>query len=258
MNANLPTTYDQKMAEAAQRYAKREVVSGDYISLRGGLISVDGYNPPGNQLCVVVLDSATERSFFKDRFDDSNMTPPNCYAVAYDDSDLSPEMPDHSWFQRQADACASCWANEWGSGQGKGKACKERRRLLLLPAGQFTPAGKGDFDLEVFEDPDHFSNAKPYIMKTPVTSTRSWSEYVQQIAALQRPPLGVYTRIFLENDAKNQFRVCFEMIDTIDDNAILDVLFKRNEQAQSTLLRGYEPPKERSSENAPRSGFGRG
>ena len=257
MSTNLPATYNERMAEIAKRYAQRETVAGDYISLRGGLISVDGYNPPGNQLCVVVLDAAVERTLFKGKFDPENMSPPNCYAVAYDDADLAPNMPDHDWFEAQSDACASCWANEWGSGQGKGKACKERRRLMLLPAGQFTPAGR-DFDLEVFEDPEHYQNAKPYLLKTPVTSVRSWSEYVQQLAAIQRPPLGVFTRVYLENDAQSQFKVHFEMIETIDDNAILDVLFKRNEQAQATLLRGYEPPQEKSSDRPQRSGFGRG
>jgi hypothetical protein len=53
--------------------------------------------------------------------------------------------PDPSCTQRQSDSCSNCPQNAWGSDPkgGRGKACREVRRLFVLPEGRMTPHWMG-------------------------------------------------------------------------------------------------------------------
>jgi hypothetical protein len=63
-----------------------------------------------------------------------------------------PSMQADANFQPQSDLCKTCEHNQWGSAdKGRGKACQNRRRLTMIPAGVFMPKrGSRDFDLEIF------------------------------------------------------------------------------------------------------------
>lgn len=79
-------------------------------------------------------------------------------------------------------ACATCPMNQWGSehqrrgGQGKGRACKEMRRLLLFVDGRALPA----------------------LMSLPPTSIKTWDAYCSALHAKRSAYFAVRTRFELD------------------------------------------------------------
>ena len=260
------TTYDKVWAEQAERSAAQEqLVSGAVLSARGGTLQVGEEVLPGNQACVIVLDSVFENTYYEGKFDPDNPMPPVCYAFGRG-VDGQEEMAPHesmqsdlSYFKPQHDSCKGCPKNEWGSAdQGRGKACQNRRRLALIPAGYYqAKRGSRDFDLQIFDDPKHFQTADIVMAKLPVMSVKNWSKYVNQIATnFHRPPHGVITRISLVPDPQSQFRFEFELIEELPDE-LAQVIMDRHDAAVKQAFQGYKPPQERAPKVAGSRNFRR-
>ena len=245
------TKYDEAFAKMAQDYVSGERVTGQFISLRGGVLTFGEEAMPGNQICAVILDYVQERTFYADKYDPDREValPPVCYAFKRNDDneEMAPHpsmQADLSYFQPQNDICRTCPNNNWGTADtGRGKACSERRRLALLPAGYYAPRrGSRDFDLTLIEDPEHYAAADIAFLKLPVTSVKDLARYVTTLASqLHRPPLAVVTRIYVEPDVKTQFRVKFEMIEQLPDT-MYEIIMKRHEEAKANIVFGYPPP----------------
>jgi hypothetical protein len=245
------TKYDEAFAKMAQDYTSGERVTGSFISTRGGVLTFGEEQLPGNQMCVIVLDYVQERTFYTEKFnaDREVSLPPVCYAFKRneDEEEMAPHpsmQSDLTYFQPQNDICRTCPNNDWGTADtGKGKACSERRRLALLPAGYYTPRrGSRDFDLHLIDDPEHYASADIAYLKLPVTSVKDWARYVTTLAStLRRPPVAVVTRIYIEPDVKTQFRVKFEIIEQLPDT-MYEIIMKRHEEAKAGIIFGYPPP----------------
>jgi len=245
------TAYNEKWAKQAEQYAAQEqITGGTFLSTRGGTLCVGDEAMPGNQVCVLVLDAVMENTLYAEKFDADNKASPICYAFGRDAEEMAPHpsmQVDLSYFKPQHATCQGCPNNEWGSAdQGRGKACQNRRRLALLPAGIYTAKRQSrDFDLDLFDDPKHYQQADICYLKLPVTSIKAWSKYVNQIAqSVNRPPHGVITRVWLEPNQKNQFEVKFEMLDMVPDE-LFDVVQGRHEEAVKAVIQGYSVPPER-------------
>lgn len=136
----------------------------------------DGSKVP--ELQAVIVDFTTVHSFYERPYDPKNIVAPGCFAVGSNPKDMSPlaESPN-----RQADNCQDCPMNEFGSA-GDGKACKNGRRLALLPLND---AGD-DVDAE----------ADMLILDVSPTAIKGFDAYVQSLARLhQMPPVGFITTI---------------------------------------------------------------
>jgi hypothetical protein len=242
--------WDEVLANMADQYAQGERVGGDFISLRNGVLSFQEEPMPGNQMLVVILDSVVERTFYAEKYDSAreHNAPPVCYAFgrAGEGEELAPHpsmQADLSYFKPQNDICATCPNNEWGSADtGRGKACGERRRFALLPAGYFAARrGSRDFDMHIIEEEEHFAKADIAYLKIPVTSVKEWARYVNTLASsLRRPPMAVITRVYLE-PSKNQFAVKFEMVQELPPE-FFDTIMARHEEATKNIIFGYNPP----------------
>ena len=121
--------------------------------------------------------------------------------------------------------------------KSRGKACSNTRRLALIPAGSI--AANGAFAAK--EDPDDFETAAVAYMKLPVTSVKGFAGFVQQTAAgLKLPPFGIFTKVSLVPDPKNQFRINFEPLEAAP-KTLRPVLLKRHEEAAATIMFPYVP-----------------
>jgi hypothetical protein len=223
-----------EMAKYAVAVAKQESPSSSYISLRSGVLSYQGQPVPNNKLSVVILDYAFENTLYEGKYDPNNVRSPICFAIGMPDQDnLAPhelsEKPQH-------EDCDGCPNMKWGSDPngGRGKACQERRRLIMIPA---TAA----------ESADGILAAEVAVMKLPVTSVKGWGQYVNTIATLnRRPPFALITQIGTVPNAKSQFNVTFTAQGALPDGVMTAIMQKR-EAVRSTLLKGYDP----STEEAP-------
>ena len=230
-------TWDEQLAQYADQAATMEANTGggQFFSVRGGILTFQDAPLPNNEMAVIILDTIFENVYYEGRYDPDTPMSPTCFAFARDEAELEPHVIVSDAGQDQStDGCKSCEHNEWGSAEtGKGKACRNTRRLAMIPAGQFDRNG----DLELLDD---IASAGIGFMKLPVTSVNGYASFVKQIAGtLRRPPFGIITRVSVVPDPKTQFKVLFEPIDKVDDSMVEDIL-ARVEEAKTLIDFPYQ------------------
>lgn len=201
---------------------------GFKIGFKKGKVSYDGQPVAGNVLDVIVIHSVMENAFYDTEFDPDNPRSPVCFAFGTSEDDMVPHADSK---EPQHDSCKGCPMNEFGSAdKGKGKACKNVRRLALLPA---KPLEAG-----VLEGSD------VAYCKLPVTSGKGFNNYVKRLSnQFELPPFAFVTQLSAVDDDKTQFKVTFQDIARIDgDDEIMEVLVKRHEQEVDNILFPYQAP----------------
>lgn len=237
--------YKEELAKLAKDAAAQEsgIGGGKFFSTKAGVLSYDDEKMPGNRVACIILASRNENVFYEEKYDPENPTPPDCYAFGTDDKSMGPfsevEEP-------LSDKCVSCPKNQWGSAdKGRGKACRNLRRLALIPAGSFNKAG----DLELFDE-DQLVESSIAFMKVPPTSITAYAKYVKQLAAAEKPPCVVITEIQLEPDSDSQFKFNFTALDDVDGD-LVPMLLKRHKEANELIEFAYGRAEERE-EQAPK------
>lgn len=211
--------WEKELAEDSALQSKAAAPSGEgsFISVRAGVMSYKGEEIPGNAIRCVVVDFVYENAFYTGRFDPENPQPPACYAFSRDDETLAPHDEAE---EPQADNCAECPNNEWGSADtGPGKACKNIVRLALIPE-------------DALDDPEALANVEVAKMKIPVTSKKNWDKWFQREcngADGLRPSFFYVVEVSCEPDPKRQVRVTFETVERLKD--------RPNGAAEYTALR---------------------
>lgn len=147
-NEDAQAAYKRLLDEQAANLKNRlGQPSGNVIRTKGKIFTLpDGSTHPG-PMRAVILDFKSFNSYFEGQYNPNNPQKPACYAVG----DLATLTPSAKAPNRQADACAGCPMNQWGTapGGGKGKACKNQYKLALIPADMETPDPQKLYTLNV-------------------------------------------------------------------------------------------------------------
>lgn len=158
--------------------------SGNRIKVEssGDFVLPDGMNL-GNEIQVVVIDFVSRNTFYSAPYNSQNPVPPDCYAIGKDLSALTPEQDSPAL---QADKCATCPLNQFGSGNnGKSKACKNTRELAVRV---------------VDPEQDYDPSAPIYTLSLPPTAIRSFDGAVATVArSLAGPPLKAILTVTARN-----------------------------------------------------------
>lgn len=232
--------WDEELAKYATEAAKVEAAAGggQLFSIRGGQLSWQDSHIPNNEMAVIIVDTIFENVLYEGKFDPDTMLAPTCFAFAREEGDLTPHQIVVAAGQNQStDGCKGCEHNEWGSADtGRGKACRNTRRLALLPAGTFNRNG----DFELFEEENHYATATVGFLKLPVTSVKGYANMVKQVAgAMRRPPFGVIIRVSVMPDPKTQFKVNFDVLDLVPDY-LMGTIMRRREEVMATIDFPYQ------------------
>jgi hypothetical protein len=222
----LPNEWATELAAAAKDASAVEQPQVQSFSLKSGVLSYGGQALPGNKVEVIVLASAFENAMFINKFDPNNIVPPLCFALSPDGEDMEPH---DGAYKKQNETCLGCAQAEWGSDpnspSGKGKMCKETRRLALIPADALD---------------EGVGKAQIALLRVPVTSVNKWSSYVQTLAATaKRPAWAVVTEISVVPNQKNQFEVNFRPVDAINDTELLTELKAASKSALAAIMTPY-------------------
>lgn len=175
-----------------------------------------------DELEVMIVDFVARNEFYEGAYDKDNMSPPACFAIGVAPNKLT--ASDNSP-QKQADTCAECPMNAFGSA-GKGKACKNGRVLAVLPV-------------------DADENTPIWLLKVSPTALKGFDGYVQSVArTFQTPPVGVVTKVTFDD---NVTYASLRFGDAVP-NENLAVHFARQAEAKELLeqepdVSGYEAPK---------------
>ena len=225
-------SYEDELAAYAVAAAESEAIGGTFLSTKNGRLSINGNPVAGNVLDCIVSASIMENAYYPGKFDPNNPAPPACYAFGDDETTMKPHAdvlnPVHS-------ECFSCPMNQWKSDGDKGKACKNIRRLSLLPA-------------DCVNTPSKIAGTERLYLKVPVTSVKDWGKYVHAVAAeFKRPPFAVITAVSAVPDDKTQFKVTFKCKGKVGDPEAVQALIKAHKDDEKSV--GFPYPA--ASEAAP-------
>jgi hypothetical protein len=220
-----------RLAAAAKDVSSKERSKISKFGLRAGVLTLQGAQMPGNAVDVIVLSAVYRNTWYKGIFDPDNIVNPNCFAFAIEKADL---IPPEQVAEPVHGTCAGCPKAEWDSDPrpGKrGKACKEGRRLVMIPA-----------DVLKAEDPvEAIKTAELGIMDLSVTNAPRYAAFVQTLAATAGvPPYAAVTNVSVTPNAKSQFAVNFTPLSVVPSIEILNALEARIEQANQIGLQAYD------------------
>lgn len=204
-------TRSQADAVAALR-ARLMAPTGDKIKISNKQFKLPN-GEVSDALDVVIVDFVYFNSYYESAFDPNNVVPPNCFSLSPEPKGAapSPNAPD-----AQHDACAGCWANEFGS-NGKGKACQNRVLIACLPtdATEDTP----------------FS-----ILDISPTAVKGFSAYLGTVArSLGKMPYEVATNVTCNQAVKHDVAV-FSDPQVIEDVGFLGMVESRLDEARERLM----------------------
>lgn len=124
---------------------------------------------------VIVVDYRNFNRYFTAAYNPNALQGAKCFAVS---KDVNAMEPDESVSHPEAENCAVCKQNQWGSALngGKGKACRNQVRLAVIPPN--------------FDDED-----EPMMITMSPTALKSWTSLVTKLSGINKLPIEVVTEI---------------------------------------------------------------
>jgi len=195
--------------------------SGFMISTKAKVFTLpDGSSSDGPLVCVI-LDWVTANNYFEGIYNPKDIKPPVCFAVG---REVLTMAPSENVTKKQSDLCKGCPKNDFGSDPqgGAGKACKNTRRLLIVPH-------------------DATDKTTPWIISVSPTGLKHFDKYINTLSGVGTHPLEVVTEISFEaSEAFPSLR--FEVTNKHDN---LPVMWALKERGQEILLQ--EPRLEKAA-----------
>ena len=121
------------------------------------------------EITGVILYNHAVNSYYKEKYTGGN-NPPDCGSF---DGKVGVGTPGGD--------CKTCPYNKFGTGEGKSKACKNRRMLYILQENEFFPV----------------------VLSLPPGSVGSYSNYVKRLISKGLRPSGVVTKISLKKSTSS-------------------------------------------------------
>lgn len=236
-------SWDKRLADDAARYQKAasSIAVGQFISLKGAQLSIDGTPVPGNKLSCVIIDGIMENDYFTSEYDSDAFQPPACFAFGRDDAEAM--VPHEKAADPQSESCSTCKHNKFGSAKkGRGKACQNRWRLALMHADSL----KGDIQA-----------ARVLFLKIPPTSLASWGGYMNQLKTAfgkPLPPYAVVTEISVTGDKDTQFKVGFRALSQIKDKKLEGPISAKHDETAAMIDFPYQPAEPKKRQSAAKEG----
>ena len=132
------------------------------ISTKGKVFTLPG-GESNSSLSVVVLDWRYVLAHYPGAFNPNNPQDPDCFAVGSANPESGSLKPHENIAKPHAADCNSCPKNQWGSAAtGKGKACKNQVRLMVVP-------------------PKFDANTQPLTLYVSPTGLRNWNAYLMDL-----------------------------------------------------------------------------
>lgn len=246
----------QLMADAQLAVAVEQNTGlGNFVGTRGGILKIAGSPVPGNTVPVVIADHISAKLYYEGDFDEDNPSSPVCYAYAHVQPDGSmPEMKPHPESAKpQSPTCKECkWDAFKTDKRGKGKACKDVRRLAIIHA-------------DSLKDAAAVRKTQVLFANVPVTSVAGWANYVRSLAnVMKRPPYAVVTKLSLVPDEKTQFKMTFEPVEKVTASPLLAELSTLHKRMETDIMfpypeqpEGAAKPKGKGAAAAKKNKFGR-
>lgn len=208
------------------------------LTFEQGILRYEGVQVPDNKIQVVVLSAVFANQLYKREYVSGQpYAPPDCYALSPDGRGM---VPHPTAKEPQNADCLTCPNMEWGSDPkgGRGKACKEKMRMVLLPASHAT-------------SPEAVGKGGVATCTLPVMSVTNWKLHAQKVAITTGGGYwGAVSQLKLVPDKKSQYKVEWEVVAKLEDRAVLGALAGRLDWATSLIMQPYAEEAEEEAKPA--------
>lgn len=182
-------------------------------------MSPKGFTPPDGEpsdvITGVIVDFVSSNTHYPEKFDRDNPTPPNCFATGRIPEQME---PDSNAAEPQHENCRDCPKNQFESGVGRAKACKNTKVLAFMAEGA------------------NAEDAPIWVLTIPPGSIRFFDTYVSTTlkGRHQLPPNGVVTEIHMEKRV-DYAAPRFKFVRELSDEEIA-YFYSRKPEAEAILL----------------------
>jgi hypothetical protein len=230
--------WKDRMKALVTQTREAEKPQGGFISLKGGRMTYADEILPGDKINAVIIDYRMENAFYDQKFDPKNLRSPVCFSITQPGGIMVPHKDSE---QPQHPECEGCPRLEWASDLwgGKGKACKQSRRLHLIAAD------------ELLKGPEAIAKAQVVTMIPPATSTDNFSKLANQITGVMESAIfGAIVEISVKPHDKFLYQVHYKILEQITNEAVLEALLNK---ALKTAAREITyPPNDQEGKGDPR------
>lgn len=228
--------WEEELAAQAREEVAKEVLGTPRISHKGGILRIDGKPVEGNKLRCAIIDYAFSKAYYAGDYDDATPQTPVCYAFGREEKGMVPH--DQSPDKQHAD-CAGCEWNRFGTAErGKGKRCKDERRVMCI--------------VEV-DDEESIAQAEVRQFNIPPGSLKNWGKYLNQIKEVTASGnvRAVLTEVSTEPHG-GAYALTFKAIERLSKEQVMAVMGKKA-SVEAGLFAPY-PTIEQEEQPKPKSG----
>ena len=163
---------------------------------------------------ALIVDFAYRNEYYIGAYNPKEITPPACFAIAANSTDL---VPSDNSPVKQGQDCATCQQNQFGTAlTGGGKACKNTVLIAVLPP-----------------DADAVAEHDIWILKTSPTAIRYFNKYATKVSQMNLPLGVVRTRFYFDSEL-DYASVRFEALGVEAD--CIDTVIERKPEAARRLM----------------------
>lgn len=229
-------SWREKMVAVAAQAAQSEAPKGGFLSFKGGRMSYNDEQIPGDKLQVIIVDFILENAWFPEKYNPNKTVSPACYAFGRQEGDMAPHEECEKPQGGSDGGCGipgeegCCPLNEWGSDPdgGRGKACKNSRRIAVITSDVLNGGA------------DAIRKTSPVMCKLPVTSLKNFSSHINKIVkVLNVAPFAVICELAVVPHPANQFEVVWKILDQVQDEELLGALAAKYDAIQKNLWAPY-------------------
>lgn len=229
---SLPAEFLAELAKEAKDEAAKERPAVSKLSTASGILRYGGEPVVGNNMDVIILFASYRNVWYAGAYQRDNIKNPDCFSLSETGEEMLPDAvvasPPHG-------SCSGCPKNQWKSDVradgtvGKGKACKESRRMVMMPAAAALEGGV-----------KAIQSAELAILDLPVTSAKNYGAFVNAVSATAGvPPYACVANIKVQ-PSKNQFEVVITPIKVVPTVEAVRALKLRVEDAKKIALEPYD------------------
>ena len=222
------TNYEERFAQEAElQYDREPTGGGNFINIKGNEFNFQG-EALGGVMSIVIVADCFENAFYDSAYNADDPLPPGCFSIEVSPDDLSPNEEGPN-IQSDGD-CSDCWANEFGSSEtGRGKACKNSRRLAIMAVSI-----DEDGNLEAV------STGEVAVLRVPPTSLKNYSGFIKRSnKVLRRPSWAYVTEVSFDENADYE-TLTFKLIGPIEDSAILQAIDEQRSIAVDEITQPFD------------------
>ena len=184
------------------------------ISTRGKVFTLPDGRTSNGPLKLIILDWRIVHAYYTGIYDPAKRASPDCWALSTD-LDCAPDPTKVKTIK--CESCAKCPFNEYGSGAtGKGKACKESRRLAVIPT-------------------DATEDTIPLVLEVSPTGIKSFEAMVTRLNSIGKHPMEAVAEVAFKSDA--HYPTLVFNVDSMLDDDQLAIAFAIRKMAEPILDR---------------------